>query len=68
MQVNLPEHQSSGNQELLNGIDPLMIDDKFVVYNIQHPHDPVGADDTFGNPGKETVPFEIIQSIHIQLT
>src|SRR5690554_4172469 len=68
MQVNLPIHQPSCDQKLLYGINPFLLNNYLIINHIKHLNNAIEANHPFGNPGKKTVPVEVIHTIGIKLT
>ncbi len=67
MQVHLPVHESSRDQELLDGIDPFVLDDQFIAVNREHFNDAVVGDDAFSDTGKKAVAGQVIEPVHVEL-
>ena len=67
VEVDLPVHQPSRDDEFLDGVDALFVDDELVVVHVEHRDDAVGADDAFADSGEERVAPEVVEPVHIEL-
>ena len=67
VEIDLPVHQPSGGQVVLQRVDALMLDDQPVVHHIEHLDDTCRPDITLGDPSKERVAPEIVETVHVEL-
>ena len=67
MQVYLPVHKSTGDDEFLDGIDAFLVDYQRVVFDIEHVDDAFGAYYAFADTGKEGVTAKVVEAVHVEL-
>lgn len=67
MQIDLPVHQSAGDEELLDGVDAFGFEDKFIVDDVHHFYQSGGGYVSFGHAAEERVPAEVVHAVHIEL-
>lgn len=67
MQIDLPVHQSAGDEELLDGVDTFSFEDKFIVNYVHHFDQSGRGYVSFGHAAEERVPTEVIHAVHIEL-
>ena len=67
MQLNLPIHKASSDEEILDRIDTLRLHHKTVVVHIEHIYNTIRPDSTLCDTGIEAVATEVVNPIHIQL-
>ena len=67
VQVDLPIHQPTGHDELLDGVDALFFDDDLVFSHIEHLDDAVAAHFAFCDAGIKAVSAEVVQAVHVEL-
>ena len=67
VEVDLPIHEAARDDEFLDAVDALLVDDKFVVGDIEHVDDAVGADDALADAGEEAVAGEVVEAVDIEL-
>ena len=67
VQIDLPIHESTSGQEILDGVDAFCLDYQTVVADVEHFDDTGGADVAFGDTCEEGVAAQIVQTVHVQL-
>ena len=67
MHIHLPIHEAAADDELLDAVDALFVDDKFVVVDVEHGDDAVGAYDALADTGEEAVASQIVETVHVEL-
>src|SRR5690606_17358405 len=68
MQVDLPIHQPPCNKEFLDRINPLLLDDEFIINNVKHIDNAIETNHTLGHTGKKAIPIQIIHPVDVELT
>ena len=67
MEVDLPVHESSCDEELLDGVDALEFDDESVIDDIEHLEESFAGDASFLHAAEERVAAEVVHTVHIEL-
>ena len=67
VQIDLPVHQPSGGQIVLDGIDAFGVHHQFIVHNIEHFDDACRTDVALSNSCEERVSPQIVQAVHVEL-
>lgn len=67
MQIDLPVHQSAGDEELLDGVDTFGFKDEFIVNYVHHFDQSGRGYVSFGHAAEERVAAEVVHAVHIEL-
>ncbi len=67
MQIDLPVHQSAGDEELLDGVDAFGFKDKFIVNYVHHFYQSGGGYVSLGHAAEERVSAEVVHTVHVEL-
>ena len=67
VEIDLPVHEPSRDDELLDGIDAFFVDNEHVVLDVEHIDDALGADNTLADAGEEAVARQVVEPVHIEL-
>ena len=67
MQIHLPVHEATGNNELLDAVNTFLFHHQMIIDHIQHLQNALASNLPFYHTAEETVASQVVQSIHIEL-
>lgn len=67
MQIDLPVHQSSCDEELLDGVYSFGFEDEVIVNYVHHFYQSGGSYISLGHAAEERVSAEVVHTVHVEL-